>query len=304
MVLDFLTKPVANIETGPKPFFFVNIVLPNGEKINKRWSVDIVDYYAATDSCYVQMGKSYVKGNLKKYVIHIDEQDFKLDLELTGTIESWRPYTGTITFDYNKFFSWLVAVPDGKVTGKYVYNGKTKTFNGTGYHDHNWGNYPMDKLIHHWYWGRIKFGNYAVIAANITTEKKFGYKDFPLFVVFKDGKVIADVKSGKVEFYSSTPKPVAGKPVSQKLMFVYKDKNQMFLLNLRQKQIISTIKLVQTLVKNQALAKSLITAGYDATYYRMTGFAKLMQIQDSQVKENLTSSKAIWELMYFGKCID
>jgi hypothetical protein len=25
---------------------------------------------------------------------------------------------------------------------------------GSGYHDHNWGDVPMQTLMHHWYWAR------------------------------------------------------------------------------------------------------------------------------------------------------
>ncbi len=304
MVIDFLTKPVTNIETGPKPLFFVDIVKPNGEKISKKWSFDVVDFYVATDSCYVQMGNSYVKGNLKKYIIHIDQDGFKLDLTLTSEADAWRPYTGHIVFDYNKFFGWLVAVPKGTVTGKYVYQGKTKTFKGSGYHDHNWGNVPMDKVIHHWYWSRADFGEYSVIAADVVSEKQFGYKDFKLFAVFKDGKVINDIKKGKTNFFRSEEKPLEGKPVSDKVMFVHSEPQDFYFLTLRKTNVLSTIKLVNTFIENPTLAKTMEKAGYDATYYRFAGKARLLHLQNGQLVLDKTSDKLVWEIMYFGKCID
>ncbi len=303
MVIDFLTKPVTNIETGPKPLYFVDITLPDGTEIKKQWEKDVVEYYAAEDSCYVQMGKSYVKGNLKTYTIHIDEDNFKVDLVLTSQAQSWRPYTGYLVFDYNKYFAWLVAVPNGTVKGKYVYQGKTKSFTGSGYHDHNWGNYPMDKLIHHWYWSRSDFGEYSVIAADVVSEKQFGYKDFKLFAVFKDGKVITDIKKGKTNFFRSEEKNLDGKPVSDKVMFVHSEPNEFYFLTLRKMNVLSTIKLINTFIDNPTLAKTMEKAGYDATYYRFSGKARLLHIKDGQLIMDKTSDRLIWEIMYFGKCI-
>ncbi len=300
LVIDFLTKPITNINTQSQPLFFVDITKPDGTKIRKQWNINLVNYYAATDSCYVQMGKSYVKGNLKTYFIHIDQNDFKADLTLKNTAQSWRPKTGYLVFDYTKYFAWLVAVPEGNVSGKITFNGKTYNVSGSGYHDHNWGNYPMDKLIHHWYWSRTKFQNYAVIAADVISEKQYGYKNFPIFVVFHNGKVVTS-KYSKTVFYQNDPQLIGDKPVSKKILFWYSDNNYQYILKLNEKQIISQIKLIQTYVKNKALALSLEKAGYNATYYRMTGNAQLWIIQNKNINNILQTDKAIWELMYFGK---
>ena len=43
---------------------------------------------------------------------------------------------------------------------KIIIDGKEKILQGSGYHDHNWGNKIMLQLMHHWYWGRAKIGIY------------------------------------------------------------------------------------------------------------------------------------------------
>ena len=45
-------------------------------------------------------------------------------------------------------------------------NGR-KSPSSSGYHDHGWGDVPMQTLMHNWYWARAKAGPYTVIASHI-----------------------------------------------------------------------------------------------------------------------------------------
>lgn len=66
----------------------------------------------------------------------------------------------------------MPPVPQGKAEVTYRVGGKSTTTSGAGFHDHNWGNELMLKLMHHWYWARGAAGPYSVIASYITVEKK------------------------------------------------------------------------------------------------------------------------------------
>ena len=47
-----------------------------------------------------------------------------------------------------------------------------KELNGHGYHDHNWGETPMNNIIHHWYWGRAQVGQYLIITSTLYGEQQ------------------------------------------------------------------------------------------------------------------------------------
>ena len=91
-----------------------------------------------------------------------------------------------------KYFAWLPSVPQGTVSVDLNIGGKTEHLEGVGYHDHNWGDAPMMKLINHWYWGRAQLGPYTVIACLVTAAERYGLAAFPIFLLAKDGQVIAD----------------------------------------------------------------------------------------------------------------
>lgn len=60
--------------------------------------------------------------------------------------------------------AWLPAAPfcavTGQITLREAHNpgAETIAFEGTGYHDHNWGRLPFDAAISDWYWARAALG--------------------------------------------------------------------------------------------------------------------------------------------------
>lgn len=59
---------------------------------------------------------------------------------------------------------WVLAQPHSRVVGDVALagpNGKTWTFRGLGYHDHNFGAAPLGPGVRHWTWGRILFEDAA-----------------------------------------------------------------------------------------------------------------------------------------------
>lgn len=50
---------------------------------------------------------------------------------------------------------WVVANPLCRVTGSFQCNGQTYSFDGKGYHDHNYGTAPIGPGLRRWIWGRV-----------------------------------------------------------------------------------------------------------------------------------------------------
>ena len=50
----------------------------------------------------------------------------------------------------------------------------------------------MMKLINHWYWGRAQAGAYSIVASYITAEATYGSTELPIFMLAKDGAIVAD----------------------------------------------------------------------------------------------------------------
>ena len=127
------------------------------------------------------------------------------DLTLRRRVASYRPATGFIEAA-DKFFAWLVAVPEGAVTGTLTTDGVIRQVTGSGYHNHKWGNVSPAKLFDNWWWGRGRIGGYTVIAADLHGKAAVGGARVPLFFVGDDHQL-------QFNAYGSDVSMVEGGPV-------------------------------------------------------------------------------------------
>jgi hypothetical protein len=88
-----------------------------------------------------------------------------------------RPKSGHLYFGTEgreELFAWLPSVPQGVAHVRCKIGHEEYRASGSGYHGHNWGDVPMQTLVHDWYWARAKAGPYTVIAAGGTLGGSFG----------------------------------------------------------------------------------------------------------------------------------
>ena len=138
--------------------------------------------------------KNFIIGNLEKYKIRIEPNDFDglgFDVILESQSMPYRPQDGVIKAG-NDFFAWLAAVPKGSFKGHFFENGNTIKIQGAGYHDHNWGNTPLQKLFKSWLWFRGEAGPYTVIASELNTLDHRGGYDIPILYIAQDRNVIVN----------------------------------------------------------------------------------------------------------------
>ena len=147
-----------------------------------------------SDSCAVIMNQNSFTGNLETYNIKLNPNDFDnygFNLNLNSLVGPYRPQDGIIEAG-SDYFAWLAAVPNGSVDGTVTINGKEKKIRGSGYHDHNWGNTPLQKLFKSWTWFRGKAGPYTVILAELNVVENRGGFDIPILFVADENSVLVD----------------------------------------------------------------------------------------------------------------
>ena len=146
------------------------------------------------DSCSVRMGDNYLIGNLDQYRLFLDPKDFDgfgVDLSLQSTVKPYRPQDGIIKAGED-FFAWLAAVPSGLTKGYLISNGDKKTVSGDGYHDHNWGNTPLQRLFDSWTWFRAQVEDFTIIAAELNLSDKRGGYNIPILYIANEEKVFTN----------------------------------------------------------------------------------------------------------------
>ncbi len=161
----------------------------------------------ASDQANIQIGPHSFKGNLQTYAIHVDAAEtggVGCDLVLRRRVASYRPATGYDEVG-DRFFAWLVAVPEGAITGTLTADGVTRQVTGSGYHDHNWGNVSPADLFDNWWWGRGQSGGHTIIAADIHGKAAVGGTDIPLLFVADEHGVQVNAYGSDVSAAESGP---------------------------------------------------------------------------------------------------
>lgn len=302
LVIFFYTKMPIAVNGPVRPQCTLELTLPDGTKITDQVDAALEESYYETKFCDVHIGESYIIGDLKHYDIVFRGERAQAKVSLDGTIPAWRSQTGSIFFGDREehYFAWLPAIPEGRAVADVTYDGQTIHLEGSGYHDHNWGNIVMLQLMHHWYWGRAKIGDYKVISAWITGEKKYGYKDFDVFMLAKGDKILGDNSNHTLKFIPEDEyiDDMTGKPVWNKVRYEYTtEAGEVYRITYDRHGDIARHCFVNSLSGMKRLAAKLI--GFDGGYLRFEGTATIEKLEDGRVVESV-SDPAVWELMYFG----
>jgi len=190
-------------------------------------------------------------------------------------------------------------VPDGLASVRYRIGNEEHRASGSGYHDHNWGDVPMQTLIHNWYWARASVGPYTIIASHITATAVYGYETQIVYMLAKDGKIIAD-DDAKVSFEMDRVAidGKTGKQVADLTRYTYHDADTRHVVSFEREETILQAIFTDRMPLLKRIVARLI--GFDGAYHRFTGKVTVEKFERG-VRLERFDDHAIWELMYFGK---
>src|SRR4030042_6156196 len=69
-------------------------VKPDGTELLIEKKFPLSYFKASTETCDVQIDKSFIKGNLSHYTLHIEDEDKALDLELRSEMKGFTSRAG------------------------------------------------------------------------------------------------------------------------------------------------------------------------------------------------------------------
>jgi hypothetical protein len=301
LVVVFSTREFSDLNQPLNPGIRIDLTLPDGTAVRKLVTMPADIFSASTETADVRIGDNVFAGDLHTYTIRARVEEIEVEVKLTAQVPAWRPKTGYWLFgeEAEHYFAWLPSVPQGAVEVTYRVGSDSHTTTGVGYHDHNWGDAPMPELMHHWYWARGAAGPYSVIASYITAEKRYGYDALPVFMLARDGKLIAD-DGNKVTFdelgrYTDTS---TGKPVGNVTRYTYTDGEERYVVTFTRLSDLATDKFIDHLHGPKKAAARLV--GFDGAYLRFAGELRIERHKGEELVESHLDN-ALWELMYFGK---
>lgn len=301
VVVVFFTKEGFDV-TGPShPTVTFDATYPDGTKLSRSVQLPRGTLItSATDRCDVSLGDSFLRATDAGYELRFVDKDLQFDAVMKSTLPMWRPATGHWYFgeQAKDSFAWFVAQPASTVEGSFSVGGAAKDVSGTGYHDHNWGNIPMNTVLNHWYWGRARIGDYTVIACDLVAEKAYGSTRLPVLMIARDGKIITDDQQRTVVTRSDTHQhPVTGKFMDDTLTYDQPmDNGDRFVITFHRKEdILATSLLIQLPPAERFFAR---LVGMNPTYVRIRGDVTLVVTSDGT--QTIYKNQGLWEQMFFG----
>jgi predicted secreted hydrolase len=293
-VVVYLTKPLLQRTDPLTPTVFLTITRPDGKKLSELLSYPASQFQAARDRCDVHIGPNWVHGDLHQYELHAESRSLAADLRFTGIVPPWRLGAGKQYFDaaLTRYFGWLPAIPFGMVEGTLTYEGRVHHAQGTGYHDHNWGNVGLNDVFSHWYWGRAHVGDHSVIFVEETATKEYDHQKIAFLMVAKGDRIVVgsgralNVQTGEEQSHPS------GKRYPLQLDFCWEGEAGTIHLGTRRPELIEATSVLITLPAwKRALARLFV----NPYYFR---FNADLELTANLGGESLTErGRALYELM-------
>lgn len=240
-----ITYHYRNIFLKPMiPSIQLFIYKPDGTKIERYDLVAPEQATANPDYCDVKMGDSWVKDMGGYYELYMKIKGVGAHLRFTNTSPPWKPGTG---FNYKDeeagmTAGWVVPIPEATVTGELFIKDETMKVEGTGYHDHNWGNYHCWQTFKAWYWGRIHHKKFAVDYAWVMPRKDGAPVLAPLMVARKN-EIVLSTNMLKVELQDRQTEQQLGQTYAKKLILNASSMDVKFHMTINTHKIIDTVQL-------------------------------------------------------------
>jgi predicted secreted hydrolase len=291
-VIVFFTKGIINPSGPVNPRVSITITRPDGKIITAEVVSD--EFHASKDECDVRIGNSSVKGDLRNYRLRFESEDISADLRFESLVPPWRPGAGKTYYskDFDDYFAWLPAVPYARVDGALRYEGKNRRVSGTGYHDHNWGNVKLNRVMTQWYWGRARIGEYTVIFSRMLTSPAYGERRIPVFFLARGEEVLF---GDKFEMTIETSKWVmheGGREYPEDLVIKVKEGRKTAQIVLSQPVLVQAGSLIESLPRFTRFIAGLFSRPY---YFRFRSrFMLLLDIEGVHIEKQGTG---LFEMM-------
>ncbi len=302
VVVQFLNKAGRKImQSHDSPTVFLKLTLPDGTKFDKSVTYKTKDAVFSREQCDIKIDRHRVRGDLKKYSIHVDLiDDVGVDMELENIAAPYRPGTSYIEFgSSDRYYTWLCIAPRCRVTGTLRVHGEVRAFDGYGYHDHQWGSVNIHKEWNHWVWARQNFEDYSLLLFDMIANDANGNTRFPLvFIQDKNGALVFENTHGAAcEVLDEYRDEIAsGKTYPKKLHYTFENNGKKLDYTLAEKTIIET-KGSKNVPLPMKLALKIM--GIDPSYTRYLASGD-MELSDEN-GELRRSGELIYEFMFPGQ---
>lgn len=231
----------------PSYFMNVNIANQQGSLLNTRIPIPAENVSIQKESCDVRFGNHFIRSldGLDKYELYLHPDQttsgFGLHIFMDKTVPSYRPGTG-FWENNGKFFAWLCVVPAAKLVGTFTVQGKEKKLQGSGYHDHNWGNCPMSDIFSDWLWSRGEVDGITAVVSSVRFNEDNGGQETKFVYLSQGSTTLVNAINDEIACLEGVkvPHPDTGKKISSDCVYIVKDEEDYDYIRFQGTQIVAS----------------------------------------------------------------
>ena len=301
LVVVFMNKDLASPNDPLTPTIRIDLDLADGRSFQKLATYDPKSWQAATDAADVRIGENRFTGDLHTYRIQATVEEIAIDITLVGQVPAWRPQTGLPALRRRTRQGVRVAAigPPGCGDRHVSHRRRGPRDDRRRIPRPQLGQrQPRAQIVHDWYWARGQAGPYSVIASLVTAHERYGYTELPIFMLARDGEVVADdsrrVRFEALDVYTDES---TGKPVATTTRYTYAGDDERWIVTFTRDRDLAKSRMIDDIHGPKRVLAQL--ARFDGAYLRFAGTLDIEHHRGAALVEKHTA-EAIWELMYFG----
>jgi hypothetical protein len=164
-------RAVAFVPSRP-PALEITLIAPDGAEHRAIQPLSASEFQIASDRADITIGQSGVLDGGNRYEVRAravtaEGLPIGTDLVLEGILPGWKFGLSKTVVDGLDGFGWVVPLPRARCHGTLHVGEQAIPVSGVGYHDHNWGQVSLSRLVAYWHWGRIYAGEVTCLYADV-----------------------------------------------------------------------------------------------------------------------------------------
>jgi len=187
---------------------------------------------------------------------------------------------------------WLIQFVGKK--GQLRLDGQEWPFQGNGYHDHNWGNVDLNRVLSRWHWGRFHLPPYMGIFVEMKATPAYGQQRILILMVAREGRIIFETGTGHIRLETANLRAhPSGHRYPTYLAWLAEVGERQVHITMRDSEPIGNYSLLETLPSWKRIVARLL--GKNPYYFRFRSWMTL-ELQLPEAQETL-SGPVYYEIM-------
>jgi hypothetical protein len=234
------------------PSVEITLITPDGQEQRSFRSLAPDAFRIAPDRAHITAGEDRVVDEHPRYQVRamgVTVEGLRIGVEtaLEGILPGWKFGESKTMIDGLDGFAWVVPLPRARCRGTLFLGDQAILVEGTGYHDHNWGQVSLSRLISYWHWGRIYADDVTCIYADVVGRRRRSSDSSGLLMLAVGEHIIFNTSLVRIEEMDLALSRKAGRTYPRTLRITSEMDGAPLQITLRSRELVGAYDFLATL---------------------------------------------------------